>query len=386
MPAGASVAVFEQTKPSPAASDDRLDRFIPRTTDPDHRIDYSVWGNALRNLVIGFGPPQRIPARRNFANDTRWDVAGDLNGYLVGVGASSRGGHISRIRLEGTRIAFSFFTDDVSASLSDYRRDLERVGSEVDIPSLSRNEQLAYWLNLHNVAVIEQIAQHYPVMSPRKIRIDGEPLDTARFIEIDGVKLSLNDIRTRIVYPNWSDPRVIYGFFRGEIGGPQIQPLEFNARNLNALLEENAFEFINSLRGAEKHGGSLLVSRIFDEAAPYYFADFDSDLLDHLGEFAKDDVAQEIDKTQRIKFSRYWNDIADLARGQQVFDRRLIRTYDSESGELVRQQVMPAHIARYIIERRRKIEYLRRTGQRLWTIRLIPVDLPGQPATIVEVQ
>ena len=77
-------------------------------------------------------------------------------------------GHVSRYRLEGSRIMFSFLDADIRASFTEYRKDLEGTADLVDIQSLSRNEQLAYWINLHNVALIEKIASTAPAAPSRR--------------------------------------------------------------------------------------------------------------------------------------------------------------------------------------------------------------------------
>ena len=156
-----------------------LTRFAPASDRDDHTIDYTY----LDEPLIG----------------TRFIY-----------------GHDSRLRLEGNRVAFSFLTE--------YRQDLERVGSTLDIKRFPRNEQLAFWFNLHNVAVIEALASRYPLTQTvdTKFGPDELPLDDAKLITIGGVPLSPRDIRERIVYANWKDRKVIYGFWRGEIGGPSI--------------------------------------------------------------------------------------------------------------------------------------------------------------------
>ena len=176
-------------------------------------------------------------------------------------------------------------------ALTQYRQDLERVGNELDIVHLPRNEQLSYWINLHNVAVIEALAHQYPMREPAEgsFGANETTLQDAKLVTIDGVQLSPRDIREKIVYPNWSDPRVIYGFWRGEIGGPSIQRLAYTGSNGDQLLALNAEEFVNSLRGVEAYGGALRISQIYEEAAPFYFAD-DADLITHLSQFARDDV------------------------------------------------------------------------------------------------
>lgn len=348
---------------------DRLEAFTPRVRDAESRIDYSIWGYALKNMVVGLGPSLR-------------SAVGRPEGFT---GTRFNRGHKSRLRMEGSRIAYSFFDEELTASLTEYRKDLERVGTELDIASLSRNEQLAYWLNLHNVAVIEQIALGYPVIQPSRLTLDGVPMDEASFIEVAGVKLSPKDIRTGIVYPNWDDPRVIYGFYRGDIGSPLIQPEEFNARNLDFLLNDNTEEFVNSLRGVEQRGTTLHVSTIYEEAAPFFFEDFQSDLLKHLGTHANYDVIKEIAKTDRIEATLSEPDIGDLARGQRQPYVANVYSTDRFGDSILTSTRVPLNIQRYISERRNKIETLRRRGERVWTIRVIPLDLPGQESSVPEI-
>ena len=364
-----SFSVQSSTKTAAHVDDTRLAVFAPRVKDTERRIDYSIWGFALKNIVVGLGPSER-------------SAVGRPEGFT---GTRFNRGHKSRLRMEGSRVAYSFFDDGITSSLTDYRMDLQDVGTQLDIASLSRNEQLAFWLNLHNVAVIEQIARSYPTIQPSLLKIDGVPMDEARFIEVAGVRLSPKDIRTGIVYSHWDDPRVIYGFFRGDIGSPQIQPEEFDARNLDFLLNDNAEEFINSLRGTEQRGKTLHVSKLYEEAAAYFFPDFERDLYAHLSQFANPNVAKESAKTKAVAATLSEPDIADLARGQRQPYIANVRSTDRFGDPVLSSTRIPPNIQRYVGERRNKIERLRRRGQRVWTIRVIPLDLPGQPATIKEI-
>ena len=277
-------------------------QFRPADTREDHTIDYGYLDEALRWMVVPMGPSLRQGAPRV---DPR-------------LGTRRIQGHESRFRLEGNRVAFSFFTDDIRSSLSEYRADLERVGSTLDITRIPRNEQLAFWLNLHNVAVIEALAYEYPLGQPgqRRFGAEKENLDDTKLVTVRGVQLSPRDIRERIVYANWRDPKVMYGFWRGEIGGPSIQRIAFNGSNVSPLLDASAKEFVNSLRGVQKYDGALQVSELYREAAPFYF-ESDDELRSHIAQFAEEDVQKLLGKTARIAFSPdYEKDVADLSRGE----------------------------------------------------------------------
>ncbi|BDI61821.1 DUF547 domain-containing protein [Qipengyuania nanhaisediminis] len=347
-----------------ATGDDRFATFAPAGEPIDHRIDYGIWDEAMRNLVISMGPSLRQSAGRPDP----------------GFGTRRQYGHVSRYRLEGTRIMFSFLDADIIASFSEYRRDLESVAESVDIQSLSRNEQLAYWINLHNVAMVEQIALAWPVRQPRDIKIGGVPLDEARFITVEGIAMSPRDIREKIVYANWRDPRVIYAFWRGEIGSPSIQREAFNADNVSRLLERGARDFVNSLRGTQKRGDTLEVSDLYADVARFYFTDFDADLRAHLASHADEDTAEILAATSRIDASIAERDIADLAGGVREPSYTNI-TSDGVSTSFR----IPQSMARLLAQREEKFQRVIRQG-RTGTVTFSNIQLPGDAGEPGEVE
>lgn len=348
-----------QAGPEPASA--AFERFVPKAAALQTSLDYSVWDEALRYIVFRMGRSSR-------------EAAPSVD---PGLGTRRTWGHTSRYRLEGNRVIFSFLERDIIDSLSAYRADLESIADQVDIASLPRNEQLAFWINLHNAAVIEQLAQQYPVRSPSlaKFGPDKVPLDEARIITVGGVAMSPKDIRTRIVYPNWQDPKVVYGFFRGEIGGPSIAGEAFTAANVSRLLADNAREFVNSLRGVEKLGSTMQVSKIYEEARPFYFKDWETDLRAHLGKYARDDVAQIIEKTTRSDAAIYETDISDLAGGQKEPTYNDIQT-DDGTGFGSQSTRVPRSIARLILEHRRKINEMIRRKE--LAPRVIVIDMESE--------
>ena len=118
--------------------------FAPKRQTMSSKIDYQVWDTALENIVLRLGQSVRIRAKRPDAL----------------VGTRSITGHKSAYRLEAAGSHF-YLTDEYRTGLTAYRQDLERIANDVDITKLSKKEQLAFWLNLHNVTLIEQIALNY---------------------------------------------------------------------------------------------------------------------------------------------------------------------------------------------------------------------------------
>lgn len=357
---------------TPASTSGEFARFTPTENPKRTRLDYSIWDEALSYFVFRMGKSIREqPASVSPPFGTRRIY-----------------GHDSRYRLEGNRVTFTYMSDDVVDSLSEYRQDLERIATQIDISQLSRNEQLAFWMNLHNVAVIEQIAREYPLSQPSRMKIgsDDAALDVAKFITVSGVAMSPRDIRTKIVYPNWKDPSVIYGFWRGEIGGPSIQPKAFTARNVRNQLDEAGTDFVNSMRGTEKRGRTLHVSTIYEEAAPFYFPDFNTDLRNHLTRYSDATTTRFIEETQDTQASLYEADIADLANGERQPSYSNIVQTDANGDTVSAPTRIPGNIARLLLEHRQKVEKIIKREGRQGRVTFIDIDLPGEDPKSDEVE
>jgi hypothetical protein len=68
----------------------------------------------------------------------------------------------------------------------------------VEVSSLNRSEQKAFWINLYNGLTVNLILEHYPVKSIRDIDLSPGffskgPWD-AKLVTIEGQDISLNDI------------------------------------------------------------------------------------------------------------------------------------------------------------------------------------------------
>ena len=334
-----------------------LDAFTPRPDGRDHRLDYSVWTEALRNYVVSMGPPLRkMPISPDGPSGTRMKI-----------------GPTSMYRSDGTMIGYALIDREVMANIARYRQELQAVADTLDIQALPRNEQLAFWINLHNVAMVEKIGENWPVRQPREIDMDGGPLEDARFIMVRGIALSPRDIRERIVFAHWKNPKVIYGFWRGEIGGPALQREAFDGRLIANQLDLAAWEFTNSRRGVEKRGDTLHVSRLYAEVAPFYFRDFEPDLRAHLRSFVEGKVTEMLDETAFTKASLFEYDIADLSGGRRT-------NPFFASGRL------DAGIVRILNERARKFDLMRRRDIPTFSITFSNIDLPGDPPNKGEVE
>lgn len=340
--------------------------FTPKAQTKNTRLDYEVLDDALNGTVIRLGPSIRRhmskPAPR--------------------VGTRFIAGHTSPYRLEGSRVSFSFFSEEFLEELVAYRQDLERIGTQIDLTSMAKNEQLAYWFNLHNVAVIEQISKQYPSRVPSDLKVDGKSIDEAKILNIKNVPLSLRDIREKIVYPNWENPLVIYGFFRGDIGSPALQNFAYTSDNVSRILGIQAEEFVNSLRGFNLTSRNRNVSKLYDEAKDFYFKNWDQDVVAHLLQYAREDVAEDIRKDRPIRLDRYDTVIADLVGGSSP----RIATAFSRSSADDGVQNLPLEVVQLLRELETKTQVLRQRkliGNRgrvtIEDVETIDVSVPPPP-------
>ena len=344
----------------------RYSTFNPASTTNKDAIDYDVWDEAVKNIVISMGPSLRQSAGTP----------------PPGFGTRRVHGHTSRYRLEGNRVTFSFLDDTIIGNLAQYRQDLQKVADKIDLQSLSRNEQLAFWINLHNVAMVEKISTEWPLRQPRRNKVDGQLISDQKFITVEGVALSPRDIREKIVYPNWKDPRVIYGFWLGDIGGPSIQREAFTGENVGRLLTRSAREFVNSLRGTQKLGSELQVSTLYDEVASFYFPDFEADVRAHLAQFASDDVAKILAETSRTDAVITEYDIADLAGGAREPSYLNI---SSATGPSTTSFRIPRAMGQLLAQREEKFRRILKEG-RSGTVTFSDLQLPGDDEAGSEVQ
>lgn len=281
---------------SPAMTSE-FEKFTPHPST-HIRLDFERMDLLVERAILFTGPSLRSHARRQ-------------DPYT---GTRIVKKHTSPYRLEGNKIVYSMFSPLHRKLIREYLGELEKLPSEINLTSLPRNDQLAYWFNLHNLALINEITKVYPVKYPKDIKPrkgSDAHLHEAKILAVDGVPLSLRDIRENIVYKNWQNPVVIYGFHEGTLGSPSIPAIAFDRNNLMRTLKNNASEFANSLRGFENGK----VSSFYKEVAPFYFKNFEADLRAHFQTYMRDEVYAEVEETSELEFHRPIDVVSDTTGG-----------------------------------------------------------------------
>lgn len=277
---------------------------------------FSAFANSLDSIVPD--PFQRFDADSKLTIDYR-DLDSLLDTVVLNTGRSDRSkadpiraqtgtrmkNKVNRATVnEGNRFYFEVFENNPEnqQTLHKIRTRLENIPSVVALQKFTRDEQLAYWLNLYNVTVLDEIARVYPVPDPEELLSGPGSILSKKTLVIAGIPLSLNDIQFNILRQNYdNDPLVIYGLYQGVIGGPNIRKNAYTGKHVYNDLIENALEFVNSNRGTEsKNSRVFRVSEYYRRSAEY-FPDFDKDLTAHLLTYLEGDERAELQKASRIE-------------------------------------------------------------------------------------
>ena len=178
---------------------------------------------------------------------------------------------------------------------------------KLDPRSLSRQEQLPYWINFYNALTAKVVLDKFPVDSIREIRFLTSPFGPwdKNLVRVAGQKLSLNDIEHGILRPIWQDPRIHFVVNCASIGCPNLAPKAFTADNAEKLMEQSAIDFINHKRGVFIDG-YVILSSIFD----WYGSDFganQSEILFYLSEYYEGaDTPKLLEKDLNIQYQYDW--------------------------------------------------------------------------------
>ena len=165
--------------------------------------------------------------------------------------------------------------------------------AETDPSGLTRDEQLAYYINAYNAATLALILDDYPVASITDLD-GGKPWDVER-VELGGQTYSLNQIENDIIRPTFDEPRIHFAVNCAAASCPPLRAGAFTADALDAQLEQQTRAFLNDPAYTRVGGGTAEVSKIFD----WYGADFD-DVAAFVAGYRSD-----VTPTTEIAFAEY---------------------------------------------------------------------------------
>lgn len=345
--------VFQASSPAFGASNLDIAHINLRTATSDY-------ATVLNQLVIDVGRSEHMHVSRRY---------GTTGSRFVRKATKSSW-------IEGNRLSFEEIDDQEAELIRLIRGDMIEAAKQLPVNELHPDAKLAFWLNLHNLTVIGYVSDAYPVAdidevlfnpnfrSSPESESEGVALYDQKFTVIDGRHWSLADIEKHI-FTNWQDPLVMYGLFYGAIGSPNIRTRPYNAETVWKDLQENASEFVNSIRGIQTWGNRLAISRHYARAA-ILFPHFDRDVKAHLLSLIERPYwHRKITEANTIDPSvDNWR-VADFFDGRpHAVSTSFAKSYSAGGNALVALQNMPLYTQRLAMN------IARRNSRRTPTVRI----------------
>lgn len=257
------------------------------TADSDSALSAaSSYRALLQKAVLETGGPKRS----NYATDVP-----DKNSRIKSV--------TRRSSYDGNRFLFEAFVKypELLPELRQLRAAMLTEAASLSLVNRKQDDQLAFWLNLHNVLVIDHIAHMYP-----KSLLDGLYEGKDAWVNlplyvVGDQTLSLADIKFAKILPLAAGrPEVIYGLYEGYVSGPSIQSEPFTGRNLKAMLKVSAIEFVNSSRGTYPEYGNSVRASGFYQRHQAFIPNFPYALKAHLRPYLAIDEQDALAKTELV--------------------------------------------------------------------------------------
>jgi hypothetical protein len=146
--------------------------------------------------------------------------------------------------------------------------------ARVDVKSLTRDQQLAYWINLYNINSTAIVAEKYPIESIRDLSTDliiRLNVFDKKVVPFGNGKISLNDIENTYIREGFHDPRIHFAINCAAKSCPPIRREAFTGARVQAQLDDQARTFLNGTKGMRISGDTVHVTKIMD----WFEKDFD---------------------------------------------------------------------------------------------------------------
>ena len=180
------------------------------------------------------------------------------------------------------------------AKIKAYLLHLEKTVPTAD---WSKNEKLAYWINLYNASTVYLIVSNYPTTSITKLS-GGKPWDK-KFIKSGTNTYSLNDIENNIVRPQFKDPRIHAALNCAAVSCPKLLNGAYLPSKLNAQLDTQVRAWINDATKNKLNVNKAQVSKIFE----WYKVDFKGGVVSFINKYTSSNTA--LLSTAKISYLEY---------------------------------------------------------------------------------
>ncbi len=128
---------------------------------------------------------------------------------------------------------------------SDYSTLLKDLASFNPETLDNREDKMAFWINVYNIAAIKTLVDHYPVDSIRSRKINwlGLPWDR-KAIRVGGKEYSLGQIENDILLATFQDLRIHLGINCASVSCVNLAPEPYRGNTLSKQIEEQGKQFL----------------------------------------------------------------------------------------------------------------------------------------------
>lgn len=150
---------------------------------------------------------------------------------------------------------------------SAYRKLLSQLAGFDPAALATREERIAFWINVYNIAAIKTILDHYPVDSIRSRKVHWLKLPWNRkVITVGGREYALAEIEFDILLETYRDLRIHFGINCASVSCVDLLPEPYRAERLSAQLEAQGRRFMaDQQRGMriDRSDKTIYLSQIF---------------------------------------------------------------------------------------------------------------------------
>jgi hypothetical protein len=152
-----------------------------------------------------------------------------------------------------------------------YLKNASKV-TEKQFNSWTREEQIAFLINVYNGFTIQLVMDNYPTSSIKKIKGLSPSPWKVNFIRLLGKSMNLDNIETDWLRKKYNDPRIHFATNSSTVSSPHLRNEAYVASRLNEQLDDQVKTFVrnsshNKINQADK---KLELSKLFS----WYKEDF----------------------------------------------------------------------------------------------------------------
>jgi len=131
-----------------------------------------------------------------------------------------------------------------------------------DVSAMSRNAQIAFYINAYNASNVKMILDHYPVHSPKDIPGFFDKIKHP----VAGEQLTIAEIEYTRLIANYKDMRAHFAVVCSDRGCLPLKNSAYTGDSLDRDLEADARKFVADKRQfkVDKKTGEVQISKIFD--------------------------------------------------------------------------------------------------------------------------